>query len=256
MNADHSVNTNPKVVSRAEWLVARKRHLEKEKEFTRLRDQLSAERRSLPWVRVEKFYEFDSPEGKQTFVDLFDGRSQLVVYHFMLSPGLNHLCEGCSFVSDHVDAARMHFEHHDLSFVAISRAPIDQIEAVKRRMGWQFRWVSSHNSDFNYDYQVSFTPEQIANGDTNYNYGTTAYAEEDLHGISVFYRDAAGTVFHTYSTYARGVDLLIGAYNWLDLTPKGRNETSIMDWVRLHDEYGAVTTAESCCHPHSLPQQP
>ncbi len=242
------MNTQHPVVSCDEWLVARKQLLAKEKEFTRLHDHLSAERRSLPWVRVDKNYIFDTTEGKATLADLFDGRSQLFVYHFMLTPGSDHLCEGCSFISDHFDAARMHFEHNDLSFVTISRASLEQIEPVKKRMGWQFKWVSSYGNDFNYDYRVSFTKEQIASGDIDYNYGTTHYSSEDLSGSSVFFKDETGTVFHTYSTYARGDDLLIGAYNFLDLTPKGRNESSIMDWVRLHDEYDNVAESESCCH--------
>jgi predicted dithiol-disulfide oxidoreductase (DUF899 family) len=242
------MNTQHPVVLRDEWLVARKQLLAKEKEFTRLRDRLSAERRSLPWVRVDKNYIFDAPEGKATLADLFDGRSQLLVYHFMLTPGSDHLCDGCSFFADHVDAARMHFEHNDLSFVAISRASLDQIELVKQRMSWRFNWVSSCGSDFNYDYHVSFTKEQIASGNTDYNYGTTNYVREDLPGTSVFYKDEAGNVFHTYSSYARGGDILLGAYNFLDLTPKGRNETTTMDWVRLHDEYDPVERAESGCH--------
>jgi predicted dithiol-disulfide oxidoreductase (DUF899 family) len=242
------MNTQHPVVSRDEWIVARKQHLVKEKEFTRDRDRLSAERRALPWVKVEKNYVFDATEGKATFADLFNGRSQLIVYHFMFSPTSDHICEGCSFFADHVDAARMHFEHNDLSFVAISRAQIDKIESVKKRMGWRFKWVSSSGNNFNYDYHVSFTKEQIASGDINYNYGTTNYASEELPGISVFYKDEAGNIFHTYSTYARGGDILLGAYNFLDLTPKGRNEANIMDWVRLHDEYDAVEEVESCCH--------
>jgi predicted dithiol-disulfide oxidoreductase (DUF899 family) len=236
-----------KTVSREEWLIARKALLTKEKELTRLRDKVSADRRTLPWVMVDKPYLFDTPNGKQALADLFDGRSQLVVYHFMLTPGSDHICEGCSFLADHVDAARQHFEHADLSFAAISRAPLSQIEPVKQRMGWRFKWVSSFGSEFNYDYGVSFTPEQIAKGETDYNYGTTPYAETDLHGASVFTRNETGQIFHTYSTYARGGDILLGAFNWLDLTPKGRNETNIMDWVRLHDEYDNGATHASCC---------
>jgi predicted dithiol-disulfide oxidoreductase (DUF899 family) len=204
---------------------------------------LRAERRALPWVKIEAHYVFDGPDGRETLADLFDGRSQLAVYHFMLTPGSDHICDGCAFVSDHVDAARMHFEHADLSFVAVSRAPLAQIEPVKRRMGWRFRWVSSFGSDFNYDFGVSFTPEQVASGHVEYNYGTSPYVAEDLHGVSLFYRDAAGDIFHTYSTYARGAELLTGAFNWLDLAPKGRNEAGIMSWVRLHDEYGAAPHA-------------
>ena len=241
------INQHP-VVSRDEWIAARKQHLVKEKEFTRDRDRLSAERRALPWVKVEKNYVFDRADGKATLAELFNGRSQLIVYHFMLSPTSDHICKGCSFFSDHVDAARMHFEHNDLSFVAISRAEIDKIEFVKKRMGWRFKWVSSYGNNFNYDYGVSFTPEQIAKGEVDYNYGTTPYADEDLPGISVFYKDEGGQIFHTYSTYARGGDILLGAYNFLDLTPKGRNETNVKDWVRLHDEYDSVEGVEPCCH--------
>ena len=236
-------------VSREQWLAARKALLVKEKELTRARDRLSAERRALPWVKVDKTYVFNTSEGKKTLGDLFGGRGQLAVYHFMLTPGSDHVCEGCGFMADHVDAARMHFEHADLAFAAVSRAPLAQIEAVKRRMGWRFTWVSSFGSDFNYDYRVSFTEAQIANGETDYNYGTTPYAEVDLSGTSIFARDAAGQVFHTYSSYARGDELLLGAFNWLDLTPKGRNETGIMSWVRLHDEYDQRSgDADACCH--------
>lgn len=236
------------IVSREEWLAARKALLAKEKEMTRALDRLRAERRALPWVRVEKRYAFDAPEGPATLADLFDGRGQLAVYHFMLAPGSGHICDGCAFLSDHVDAARMHFEHADLSFAAVSRAPIAQIERVKRRMGWRFRWVSSAGGDFNHDFGVSFTPEQVASGTVGYNYGTTPYAAEDLHGVSVFARAEDGDVFHTYSAYARGAELLSGAFNWLDVAPKGRNERTIMDWVRLHDEYDEAPAAEGCCH--------
>lgn len=244
-----TTNAHPQIVSREEWLVARKALLAKEKALTRLRDQLNAERRALPWVRVEKAYVFDGPEGKVRLADLFDGRSQLIVYHFMLTPGSDHICDGCAFLADHVDAARRHFEHADLSFAAVSRAPIEQIEPVKRRLDWTFNWVSSYGSDFNDDYGVSFTEDQIAQGETDYNYGTTPYAAPDLPGTSVFAKDAAGQVYHTYSTYARGGELLLGAFNWLDLTPKGRNENGIMSWVRLHDEYDQHSSGEDgCCH--------
>jgi predicted dithiol-disulfide oxidoreductase (DUF899 family) len=241
--------TAHEVASRKEWLIARKALLAREKEVTRALDRLRAERRALPWVRVEDDYVFDAPEGRISLADLFDGRSQLAVYHFMLTPGSDHICDGCAFVSDHIDCARMHFEHADLSFAAVSRAPLGQIDRVKRRMGWRFRWVSSHGSDFNYDYCVSFTPEQVASGNVGYNYGTSPYVAEDLHGVSIFAKDEAGHVYHTYSTYARGAELLDGAFNWLDLTPKGRNETSIMSWVRLHDEYDRQPVqAGDCCH--------
>jgi predicted dithiol-disulfide oxidoreductase (DUF899 family) len=236
----------PKIVSREEWLAVRKSLLRKEKELTRFRDAVSAGRRQLPWVKVDKPYVFDAPTGKVTLADLFDGRSQLAIYHFMLTPGSDHICDGCAFLADHVDAARTHFEHADLSFAAVSRAPLVQIEPVKRRMGWHFHWVSSFGSDFNYDYGVSFTEEQIAKSDTGYNYGTTPYANPDLPGTSIFAKDNTGQVFHTYSSYARGGDLFLGAYNWLDLTPKGRNEANIMEWVRLHDEYDD-RSSHSCC---------
>ena len=214
-----------------------------------MRDQLSVERRALPWVKVDKDYRFDAPGRQVTLADLFDGRSQLAVYHFMLTPGSDHVCEGCAFLADHIDAARMHFEHADLSFAAISRAPLSQIEPVKKRMGWGFRWVSSAGSDFNYDYGVSFTPEQVAKGETGYNFGTTPYAHADLPGTIVFVKEAHGQVFHTYSSYGRGGELLLGAFNWLDLTPKGRNETGTMSWVRRHDEYNqGHGEAADCCH--------
>ncbi|MGH8504104.1 MAG: DUF899 domain-containing protein [Gammaproteobacteria bacterium] len=231
-------STHPKVVSRDQWLAARKAHLAREKELTRLRDQVSAERRELPWVKVEKHYVFDGPDGKQTLADLFDGRSQLIVYHFMFGPGWKEGCDGCSFLADHIDGANLHLAHHDVSLVVVSRAPWREFEAFKKRMGWRFKWVSSYGSDFNSDYHVSFTKDDIANGNLSYNY--EAYeptSEEEAPGISVFYKDENGDVFHTYSAYARGGDILIGAHNYLDLTPKGRNETSIMDWVRLHDKY-------------------
>ncbi len=237
----------PAIVAREEWLAARKRHLEHEKEATRTLDRLRAERRALPWVKIDKSYVFDGFEGKVTLADLFDGRSQLAIYHFMLTPGSDHICEGCAFIADHIDAARRHFEHADLSFAAVSRAPLREIEPVKRRMGWRFPWVSSFGTSFNYDFGVSFTAEQIDKKTAGYNYGTTSYANPDLPGASVFAKDAAGAVYHTYSTYTRGLELLDGAFNWLDLAPKGRNEDGIMDWVRLHDEYEAGG-APACCH--------
>lgn len=242
--------TSPKIATREEWLAARKELLAKEKAITRQLDALRAARRELPWVKIEKPYVFEGHDGKRTLGDLFDGRSQLAVYHFMLTPGSDHLCPGCSFISDHVDAARMHFEHADLSFAAISRAPFAQIAPVKKRMGWTFPWLSSHGTDFNYDFGVSFTPEDIAAGRAIYNYGTRVKGSEDLHGTSIFAKDDKGIVYHTYSTYARGADLRVGAFMWLDLVPKGRNEADgIMNWVRLHDEYPARATATaSCCH--------
>jgi predicted dithiol-disulfide oxidoreductase (DUF899 family) len=236
--------TRHPVVSREEWIAARKAHLRREKELTRLRDQVSAERRALPWVKVDKNYVFDTPDGKRTLAQLFDGRSQLIVYHFMWRHDLDTGCDGCSFLSDHIDGANWHLPHNDVTLLAVSRAPLAKLEAYKRRMGWKFRWVSSLGSDFNYDYHVSFTKDDLAKGKVYYNYDMTEGWEE-LPGISVFYKDANGDIFHTYSSYARGGDILIGAHNWLDLTPKGRNETTIMDWMRRHDEY--EDAASSCC---------
>jgi predicted dithiol-disulfide oxidoreductase (DUF899 family) len=239
--------TRQPVVSREEWIKARKAHLRREKELTRLRDQVSAERRALPWVKVDKNYLFDTPDGKQTLAQLFDGRSQLIVYHFMWRHDLDTGCDGCSFLSDHIDGANWHLPHNDVTLLAVSRAPLAKLEAYKRRMGWKFKWVSSLGSDFNYDYHVSFTKDDLAKGKVYYNYDMTeGWGMEELPGISVFYKDANGDIFHTYSSYARGGDLLIGAHNWLDLTPKGRNETTIMDWMRRHDEY-EDTNASSCC---------
>jgi predicted dithiol-disulfide oxidoreductase (DUF899 family) len=230
------------IVSQEEWVEVRKNLLKKEKEFTRLRDQLSAERRELPWVKVEKNYVFDGPDGKETLADLFAGRSQLFVKHFMFGPGWKEGCVGCSFEVDHIEGALVHLEHHDVTYVAVSRAPLAEIEAFKKRMGWRFKWVSSYGSDFNYDYHVSFTKEEIAKGKVYYNYGMTESSIEDLSGISVFYKDEAGDIFHTYSSYARGAEELLGTYMVLDLTPKGRNETGpnydLTDWVRHHDRYG------------------
>ncbi|MGH6900139.1 MAG: DUF899 domain-containing protein [Geminicoccaceae bacterium] len=229
------------VVSREDWLVARKQFLSKEKEFTRARDRLSAERRELPWVRVDQSYVFDGPNGKETLADLFGGRSQLLVYHFMFGPGWEQGCPSCSFLSDHIDGANRHLAHRDVTLLAVSRAPLAQIEAFRKRMGWRFKWVSSHGNDFNRDYHVSFTEDEMAQGEVYYNYGMGEFPSEEAPGISVFYKDPSGAVFHTYSAYARGLDLLVGAYNYLDLAPKGRDEAALpwtMAWVRHHDRYG------------------
>ncbi|SIS54595.1 DUF899 domain-containing protein [Paracoccus saliphilus] len=226
------------IVSHEEWLEARKALLARERDMTHQLDALRAERRKLPWVRVEKPYIFEGPEGKCSLGDLFGDRSQLAIYHFMLAPGSDHICPGCSYTVDHVDAARQHFEQADLAFAAVSRAPIRRIDEVKTRMGWTFPWVSSGESDFNYDFGVSFTAEDRAAGRAIYNYGTMIENSEEMFGISIFVKDEDGSIFHTYSTYHRGTELLMGAFNWLDLTPKGRNETGgTMNWVRLHDEY-------------------
>jgi len=233
---DHS-----KVVSRDEWLAARKQHLSKEKEFTRLRDKLSAERRELPWVKVEKNYVFDAPKGRETLADLFDGRSQLIVYHFMFGPEWEQGCPSCSFLSDHIDGSIAHLAHRDVTFVVVSRAPLPKIEAFKKRMGWRFKWVSSYGNDFNFDYHVSFTKDDMAKGKVYYNYEKNEFPSDEGPGISVFYKDGRGEIFHTYSSYARGLDILVGAYNYLDLVPKGRDEAELpwtMAWVRHHDKYG------------------
>jgi predicted dithiol-disulfide oxidoreductase (DUF899 family) len=239
--------TTNTIVSREDWLAARKALLVKEKAMTRQLDALRAERRRLPWVKIEKPYVFASADGQESLPDLFGPRSQLAVYHFMLTPGSDHICPGCSFIADHIDAARQHFEQADLAFCAISRAPPDRIEAVKRRMGWTFPWVSSGGSSFNFDFGVSFAKEDVAAGRATYNYGARIRESEDMHGTSIFAKDDAGAVYHTYSTYARGAELLDGAFMWLDLAPKGRNERGIMSWVRLHDEYDRPAASPSCC---------
>jgi len=232
------------VVSQEEWLEASRKLVEKEKEFTRARDALSEERRKLPWVKVATNYVFDTTEGKKTLGDLFGNNSQLIVYHFMFAPGWTEGCPGCSFLSDHFDGARMHLIHHDVSFVAVSRAPLAEFLLYKKRMGWHFPWVSSAGCDFNRDYQVSFTQEGIDSGYDMYNFQKGEVKKPgESPGVSIFFKDERGDIFHTYSSYGRGPDLLIGAYNWLDLTPKGRNEEGNMgSWMKRHDEYDATQT--------------
>ena len=231
------------VVSREEWLTARKDLLAAEKELTRARDALSARRRRLPWVKVEKEYVFDTPGGKKYLADLFDGRSQLIVYHFMWRREYGEGCVGCSFLADHVDGANTHLARHDVTFVAIPRATVTEFEGFYKRMGWRFNWASSYNSDFGFDYHVSFTQDDLARGEIFYNYQLTPASIEELPGMSVFYKDAAGDIFHTYSCYGRGNEEVLGAYMYLDITPKGRNENgphhSMADWVRHHDKYDA-----------------
>ena len=232
---------DPVVVSRAEWLEARKNLLLKEKSYTRQGDALAAERRDLPWVRVDKDYVFDAPGGKESLADLFEGRSQLIVQHFMFGPGWKEGCPSCSFMADHVAGALVHLAHRDVTFVAVSRAPLTEIEAFKKRMGWGFKWVSSAGNDFNFDYGVSFTKEEMAKGKVNYNYRMESFSSEEAPGISVFSQNEAGDVFHTYSTYGRGVESMMGTYRFLDVVPKGRDEVgpaSTMGWVRHHDRYG------------------
>jgi predicted dithiol-disulfide oxidoreductase (DUF899 family) len=231
---------NREIMSEAEWLVARKDLLTREKEFTRQRDALSAARRQLPMVKVEKQYVFDGPKGKETLSDLFGGRSQLVVYHFMFGPDWQEGCKSCSYLADHFDGANWHLPPRDVSFVAIARAPLSKLQVYKKRMGWRFKWVSSYGNDFNFDYHVSFTAEDEKKNKAYYNYAESEYINDELPGLSVFYIDDKGDVYHTYSTYARGLDILVGAYNFLDLVPKGRDEDNLdftMEWVRRHDEY-------------------
>ncbi len=246
-----------RIVSKDEWLAARKAYLAEEKAFTRARDELSRKRRELPWEKVEKTYVFDGPHGKETFADLFDGKSQLIVYHFMLGPGWEQGCPSCSLLADHFDGAVVHLAQRDVAFVVVSRAPLPQIEAFKRRMGWHFKWVSSFGNDFNYDYHVSFTADDKAKGTVNYNYQDQQFPSDEAPGASVFYRNAAGNIFHTYSCYGRGLDILIGAYNFLDLAPKGRDEGGLaysMAWVRHHDRYdgAAVDAKASYQQPESV----
>ncbi len=228
-----------KVVSRDEWLKARTAHLEAEKELTRRRDELARQRRELPWERVEKNYIFEGPNGRETLADLFGGRSQLIIYHFMLGPNWEEGCKSCSLLADHFDGPQIHLAHRDVAFAAISRAPMARIQAFQKRMGWRFHWVSAFGTDFNRDYGVQFTNEELA-GEVNYNYGKMRFGSEEAPGVSVFYKEG-DEIFHTYSTYARGLDVLMGTYNFLDMVPKGRDEDGLaftMSWVRHHDKYG------------------
>ena len=230
------------IVSRDEWLVARRALLVHEKEATRQRDRVNAERLALPWVRVEKDYVFDTPSGKKSLAELFDGRSQLIVYHFMLGPGWKAGCPGCSFLCDHIDGALPHLNHHDVTWMAVSRAPMAEIAAYKTRMGWKFPWVSSAGGSFNHDFHVSFSKEELAAGAVDYNFTRTPSdrANDELPGLSTFFRDKNGEIFHTYSSYARGPEEIIGTLMILDRAPLGRNEDSTMNFVRRHDEYDAA----------------
>ncbi|MFC7517926.1 DUF899 domain-containing protein [Herbaspirillum sp. GCM10030257] len=253
-------NINHPVVSRDRWIAERKSLLAREKELTRLSDQIARERRALPWVRIEKVYVFDTPEGKRTLAELFEGRRQLLVQHFMFAPGWEQGCKSCSYMADHNDGANLHLAQRDVTLTAISRAPLADIERFRQRMGWQFKWASSHDTDFNRDFCVSFTPEEMAKGDVYYNYAMQSFPQEEAPGISVFYKDDAGEVFHTYSSYGRGVEVMMGTYHLLDLTPMGRNEDQLsytMEWVRHHDRYEpapvpkSAPMANSCCQAHA-----
>jgi len=239
------------VVSPAQWLQQRQALLAREKELMRLHDQVARERRALPWVRVEKNYVFDTPSGRRTLADLFEGRSQLVVQHFMFTPGAEQGCAHCSYMADHTDGALAHLAQRDVTFVAISRAALDDIERFRHRMGWRFNWVSSGDGDFNYDFRVSFRPEELASGAVDYNYQRQAMKNPDMPGVSVFCKDDDGVVYHSYSTYGRGVEVMMHTYNFLDLTPLGRHEEGLpytMAWVRHHDRYEAAPAASACCH--------
>ena len=247
MKTTETPRSNHRVVSREEWLTERVKLLKKEKELTRLRDEQSRQRRALPWVRVEKDYAFDTPHGQRTLAELFDGRSQMVIYHFMFGPEWQEGCPSCSFVSDHIDGALAHLAARDVSFLMVSRAPLAKIQAFKQRMGWRFRWVSSYGNDFNRDFGVSFTKDELAQGKATYNYAVQGFPSEEAPGVSVFVKDA-GNVFHTYSAFARGVEPLVGTYTILDLVPKGRDEDHLrfsMEWVRYHDRYGTDEFADA-----------
>ena len=241
------------VVSRDDWLVQRRALLEREKALTHQRDQIARERRALPWVRVDKAYTFDTPAGRRTLAELFDGRRQLMVQHFMLAPGWEQGCKSCSFMADHLVGAQVHLEQRDLTVLLVSRAPLAEIERFRQRMGWQFKWASASGNDFNTDFAVSFPPESRVDGEVYYNYRMTGFPQEEAPGISFFCKDDAGEVFHTYSTFGRGVEAMMMTYDMLDMAPQGRGEDGDdygMQWVRHHDRYEpapATTATSSCC---------
>ena len=253
MNATTEANlANHCVVTPDRWIAQRKKLLAREKELTCLRDEIAEQRRALPWVRVEKDYMFDTPQGRRTLAELFEGRRQLLIQHFMLGPGWEQGCPSCSYMADHTDGMNVHLAHRDITFVAISRAPLTDIQKFRSRMGWQFNWVSSNGNDFNHDFHVSFTPEEHAKGEVYYNYHMTDFPAQEAPGISLFYKNDAGEVFHTYSTFGRGVEVMMGAYFMMDLAPKGRDEKpgQGMEWVRHHDRYEPAPVAKtvgSCC---------
>ena len=239
------------IVTRASWTAERLALLAREKELTRLHDQIAEARRALPWVRVDKDYVFDSPAGPRRLADLFEGRSQLLVQHFMFAPGWEQGCKSCSFMADHIEGALPHLAQRDVMLAVVSRAPLAEIERFRQRMGWSFHWVSSFGSDFNPDFGVSFSAAELAQGPVHYNYRAQSFPQEEAPGISVFFRDDAGDIFHTYSCFARGLDMMNAAYHYLDLTPLGRHEEGLpypMDWVRLRDQYQPAPVQASCCH--------
>lgn len=239
------------VTTRERWLAERRTLLAHEKELTQLQDRIAAERRALPWVKLDTDYVFDTPQGPRRLSELFQGKRQLLVQHFMLGPGWEQGCKSCSFMADHLDGAAIHLAHRDTALLVVSRAPLAEIERFRQRMGWQFRWVSAHGNRFNQDFHVSFAPEDRVNGEVNYNFHQTPFPQDEAPGISVFWRDDDGQVFHTYSTYGRGVEVMMGTYPLVDLTPKGRDEAGLsytMEWVRHHDRYeDAAPAAPACC---------
>jgi len=236
-----ATSTQPKVVSREEWVLARKKLLVKEKELTRQRDALTRERQELPWVKVEKAYTFTSAKGEKSLSDLFDGRRQLLVYHFMFGPEWKEGCASCSMAADHFDGSIVHLAQRDVTFVVVSRAPRERLEEFQKRMGWKFEWVSSNGNDFNFDYHVSFTREEFASGSAYYNYANKGFPADEAPGVTAFIKNDAGEVFHTYSTFGRGPEHVLVPYSFLDLVAKGRDEAGMphpMAWVRHHDRYG------------------
>ncbi len=262
--AEATTTTHHAVVSADRWIAMRSALLAREKELTHLHDQIARERRALPWERITKDYVFDTPAGRRSLVDLFEGRRQLLVQHFMFGPGWAQGCPSCSYMADHTDGMLVHLEHRDVSFVAVSRAPLADIERFRQRMGWRFDWVSSSASNFNRDFHVSFDPEDRVHGaafvdpgadapwpEVDYNYAMTRFPNTEAPGLSVFWKDDDGAIFHTYSTFGRGVEVMMGTYSLLDLVPKGRDENDgpyKMDWVRHHDRYAPAPAADSCCH--------
>lgn len=246
-----TTTVNHTVVSKDRWVTERKALLAREKELVHLRDEIARERRALPWERVEKDYVFDTSDGPRSLADLFEGRRQLMVQHFMFGPGWQQGCPSCSYMADHTDGMNVHLAHRDVSFVVVSRGALGDLERFRARMGWKFKWVSSSANDFNKDFHVSFDPEDRVDGKVDYNYGKTGFPNSEAPGISVFYQDDDGPIFHTYSTFGRGVEVMMGTYNLLDLVPKGRDERDVpnkMEWVRHHDRYEPAPSAGSCCH--------
>ena len=250
INTPASSLDSHRVVTRNDWIAERKALLEREKESTRLRDQVARERRALPWVRIEKDYVFDTPAGPRRLAELFQGRRQLLVQHFMLGPGWEQGCKSCSFMADHLDGISVHLAQRDIALLAVSRAPLAEIERFRQRMGWKFTWASSNGNEFNRDFHVSFAPEDRIDGEVYYNYHLTAFPADEAPGISIFAKNDAGELFHTYSTFGRGVEVMMGAYSLIDLTPKGRDEQDLpqtMAWVRHHDRYEPAAPQAACC---------